>query len=494
MSHFDSTLEGYIQSNDTSAMSALLKDIAKIDVSKSELWKHRKYYRCLSDEQIENSPILCTALALIETLSADLGKADKYIQLLHKMQEKHHKNSCAYKEIELQLRYIDLALPQMRNKSPMKALKSLVQAAKEDSNSLFPVPSISSGRPSIVNGGRDFTGYWKFANVLKPIMQGFAKVLYGDSGIGMPEMTVAEWYYYNDKISDSLIQTVSIIPFIEQSGDVNTLFVAMYLQMRIMMVSGQIPSARPMLNNIEEKIRAAGAEHLLPNLNAVYAWIALYDNDFEMINKWLKQHAPDETAEFCTLDRFQYFVKLRVYLVQGKHIAFLGLAERIRPILVAFDRKMEMCELDMLYALSLYAQDEKDKAFDVLEVALIAGEKYHYDRLFGDEGEKLYFLLCNYKKQRKSTPFLEKVIDLTKKIALIYPHYLKAHKELFPLLTQTEVEVVRLMAAEKTNEEIAKFLNISINTVKFHSKNIFSKLDVKNRSQAVKTARDVEII
>ncbi len=64
-------------------------------------------------------------------------------------------------------------------------------------------------------------------------------------------------------VSEALVQTVSIIPFSEQSGDVNTLFVAMYLQMRIMLVSGQIPSAKPMLNNIEEKIMMAGAEHLL---------------------------------------------------------------------------------------------------------------------------------------------------------------------------------------------------------------------------------------
>jgi LuxR family maltose regulon positive regulatory protein len=50
------------------------------------------------------------------------------------------------------------------------------------------------------------------------------------------------------------------------------------------------------------------------------------------------------------------------------------------------------------------------------------------------------------------------------------------------------------MADERTNADIADYMSISINTVKFHSKNIFSKLNVSNRHQAIKIAIEANII
>ena len=52
-------------------------------------------------------------------------------------------------------------------------------------------------------------------------------------------------------------------------------------------------------------------------------------------------------------------------------------------------------------------------------------------------------------------------------------------------LTRRELEVLSALAAGQTNKEIASELELSPNTVKFHLKNLFQKLDVHNRSQAV---------
>jgi len=52
-------------------------------------------------------------------------------------------------------------------------------------------------------------------------------------------------------------------------------------------------------------------------------------------------------------------------------------------------------------------------------------------------------------------------------------------------LTKREVEVLSSLAAGRTNKEIALDLSVSSNTVKFHVRNLYQKLNVKNRSQAV---------
>jgi LuxR family maltose regulon positive regulatory protein len=83
---------------------------------------------------------------------------------------------------------------------------------------------------------------------------------------------------------------------------------------------------------------------------------------------------------------------------------------------------------------------------------------------------------------------------MAKTTGLLYPNYLKLLSENYPKLTDTEKNVLRLMADERTNADIADYLSISINTVKFHSKNIFMKLNVSNRHQAIKIALESNII
>ena len=56
-------------------------------------------------------------------------------------------------------------------------------------------------------------------------------------------------------------------------------------------------------------------------------------------------------------------------------------------------------------------------------------------------------------------------------------------------LSAREIETLKFMAEDLSNQEIADKLFVSINTVKTHLKNIFMKLDVDSRAKAVKKAR-----
>ena len=52
-------------------------------------------------------------------------------------------------------------------------------------------------------------------------------------------------------------------------------------------------------------------------------------------------------------------------------------------------------------------------------------------------------------------------------------------------LTRRELEVLSDLAAGRTNKQIARELDVSLNTVKFHVRNLFQKLGVNSRSQAI---------
>lgn len=61
-------------------------------------------------------------------------------------------------------------------------------------------------------------------------------------------------------------------------------------------------------------------------------------------------------------------------------------------------------------------------------------------------------------------------------------------------ISNREHEVLQLMALGLSNQEIADRLFVSLNTVKTHSSNLYAKLDVKRRTQAVQKAKELKII
>jgi NarL family two-component system response regulator LiaR len=69
------------------------------------------------------------------------------------------------------------------------------------------------------------------------------------------------------------------------------------------------------------------------------------------------------------------------------------------------------------------------------------------------------------------------------------------HEEVRKLnLSKRELEVLQLMAEGLSNQEIAERLFVSLNTIKTHSAQIFEKMEVKRRTQAIDTAKRLSII
>jgi two-component system, NarL family, response regulator LiaR len=82
-----------------------------------------------------------------------------------------------------------------------------------------------------------------------------------------------------------------------------------------------------------------------------------------------------------------------------------------------------------------------------------------------------------------------------KKVQIIGPEFILNEVELTRLdISKRELEVLELMASGLSNQEIADKLFLSLNTIKTHSSNLFLKLEVNRRTQAVQKARQLRII
>ncbi len=106
------------------------------------------------------------------------------------------------------------------------------------------------------------------------------------------------------------------------------------------------------------------------------------------------------------------------------------------------------------------------------------------------------WLALKLTKPKTNTIIVEKEILIEKEIFITPETEFKFNEEVFNKLeiSKRELEVLQLMSKGLSNQEIAEQLFISLNTIKTHSSNLFVKLDVKRRTQAVEKAKSLNII
>lgn len=445
-------------------------------IALSGLWECRKEFYELPEEIFRENPAAAVCMARILFVEGRLEEAERYTKYIP--QESPYYD------------YIKLLTPQLSRYEFNRVVKKRLRESDKE----IPQLMLTAGRPSVLNGFRDFTEYGKYMKQFKEPVVNAIRNLYGDAATGVYEIALAEHLYWKNECFEALVLIVGTIPFMEHMKDVRCLFAALTMEVFILVANGQAASVEPLMANMRQRLIQYGSDELENNLRALEIWAAMYDGKTEMVNQWMKEDAPDEFANFNMLDTFRYMVKLRCYLIQEKHMAILSLAEKLKPLLKLGRRRMDLCEMSLIQAMSFHEQGRKKEAFDLMEQALHTAEKYGYDRLIGDEGSRMYRLLYDYRRERGSTPYLQRVMEIARKAGLLYPYYLKVLYEKIERLSDMEKNVLKLMAEEKSNSEIGEYLDISLNTVKFHSKNIYKKLSVASRGQAVKKAKEVGVL
>jgi two-component system, NarL family, response regulator LiaR len=100
------------------------------------------------------------------------------------------------------------------------------------------------------------------------------------------------------------------------------------------------------------------------------------------------------------------------------------------------------------------------------------------------------WLALKLMKPKVETIVVEKEIYIKKEEQFVQNAALIARLE----LSKRELEILALMAQGLSNQEIAETLFVSLSTVKTHNQNLFEKLDVKRRTQAIEKAKKMHLI
>lgn len=262
-----------------------------------------------------------------------------------------------------------------------------------------------------------------------------------------------------------------------------------------MLSISQIEALPDILNIIENKVKEHNAKFILPNFYATKVRFSLYQNDIDFVNNWFYENKLSELSNIYSLNRYQTLIKARVFILKEKYYQALIMLSNWEKYFIGYDRTYNLLECYVLKAMALEEIDETH-ALEVLDKAISIAYEYKFVRVFADECGRMYSLLKKYHSAGmvKNNKFFKKVLDDTKKMAISYPRYLYMPIKIKEKLTKSEMNVLMLLDQNLSNNEIAEYLFISLNTVKTHTKSIYTKLNVKSRTMAVKVAKENQLI
>ncbi|MBM7059392.1 AAA family ATPase [Pseudomonas sp. UL073] len=188
----------------------------------------------------------------------------------------------------------------------------------------------------------------------------------------------------------------------------------------------------------------------------------------------------------------QGLTRIRLQQARGHYSEALHEITQLRSQLQNNWHGLQRLRLDLLAALSYQRLGYQERARSLLVQCLITAEREGIRSLFIEEGDAIQQML----QQLESAERQPTVQSFIRGLLAIWPGQ-AARKSLEALdegLTEREREVVCLAAKGMSNEEIGQQLALALGTVKWHLHNIYEKLKVRNRTQAIRRARELSLL
>jgi LuxR family maltose regulon positive regulatory protein len=226
---------------------------------------------------------------------------------------------------------------------------------------------------------------------------------------------------------------------------------------------------------------------------------------------WAQTSGLNPDDEFRYEQEYEYLTLARVLIVQNKSEQAVPLLDRLIISAERAGRIGQLITYLSLQALALYNLGNKNKALKTLSRALVFGEPQGYCRTFVDLGSPMRELLQLAAGRGISPTYVARLLAAfpakptpdhdvppsqaePRRALLGRSDHHPVPAPLVEPLNEREMTILRYLAGEPSNQEIADELYLSVNTVKWYARNIYSKLGVANRRAAVIRARELGIL
>ena len=475
----------YDLAEDSDRLCAILVENTRKNASVARFYETDYYYDKLSKEQILASPELMFGMSLLYSVKLMPDESEKWYENLKNFCKSIDTTDERYKIAKEKLVYLGIALPHRGNHKVSDIIKYAASAYGNKKSNLQEL-SVTGDMPSIMSGGLDFSSWTKNDVALHAMLKKPIELALGKGGIGIADAGLGESLVeknQNLNFTRSLTLLNSALADINEKGTKQMEFACLGIMCKIFIATGSLDGARRLIKGYYNRVKDIPELTLQPNVEALLTHIALYAGNEETITSWLQENEGKELDCFYSLHRYRYLILVRCYILHNKFNEALYLLDRLKLYFESYQRPFLAMQAGILRAITHFRMgDDTWKA--ELNNTLLQSENFGFTRVVADEGIAVLPLLIklNYEGNME---YYKKILSLTRKQALQYPVYLFKQEKATEELTEMEKNVLSLMKQGLTNERISFILSISLRTVKFHTSNIYSKLNVKNRSEAI---------
>ncbi|WP_165821308.1 LuxR C-terminal-related transcriptional regulator [Nocardioides gansuensis] len=271
-------------------------------------------------------------------------------------------------------------------------------------------------------------------------------------------------------------------------------------------ITGDVATVTQLLDQAEALYRRGFYPDVRP-IAATRARIQISQGNLAAAEEWARGHDVAAADETTYLHEYDHLTRVRLVLarhrrVNGPENAVASDTSPLDTALALLDRLLacaepgrpgSVIEIAMLRALTHHARGERTQAFEDLEYALTQSpEPESYVRLFLDESDPMLALLGEAADggggaHDAVSQHARRLLDAAGSRQTARK---AAQHALADPLSDRELDVLRLLDNDLTGPQIARELYVSLNTLRTHTKRIFTKLDVNTRAAAVRRAHE----
>jgi LuxR family maltose regulon positive regulatory protein len=284
----------------------------------------------------------------------------------------------------------------------------------------------------------------------------------------------------------------------ERSGDVAMIGWSYVCLVRALFSRGDMAGAEEILQRMENIDRETHVPTWITSLMAAWqARIWLAQDKLDAASQWAQERGLDADRDPALVHEMDYIALARLLIAQRRQDEASRLLQRLLEATEAGGRLSRAIEILNLQALAAQAGDDTTKAISSLKRALSLAEPGGFIRIFVDEGAPMARLLYQALDHGLAPDYTRRLLAAFPVVEpeKTTPSSTEVPKsELIEPLSEREIEVLQLIAEGLTNREIAARLFLSVNTVKAHTRNVYGKLGVHSRTQAVARAQALGLL
>ena len=431
-------------------------------------------------------------MSMLCALAMDYEGSERWYGELQAFAEHCGRQDAAGKQARSRLAWLDISLPQRGVNGLTETIPAVFRLLTNKEVTL-PSFSVTSALPSIMNGGKDFSPWSKKDDLLYKTLRIPVEAVLGRDGVGLADCAIAESKF--EKGEDVAGRMLALLPQLNEvrnRGAPDMEFAISGLLARSQLANGQPADARRTIEVLRECFAERGLTRFLPNMDAMLCRIDMQTGDLDAADAWYREKAPREPTHLNVMRRYQYLTQAMVELEDGRPDTVQLTLAPLEPYVQNCARIIDGIHLNVLTAIALYRK--KDERWrERLTAALDAAAEYRFIRTVSVYGTAVLPLLETLDWDGNKA-WRKRLMAAVRTQAAFYPHFLEPRLAPGEELTPTELQILHLLCADKSNAEITQIMDVKLPTVKTHVSHILEKLDVKRRTEAKTAAKKLHLV